>query len=72
MWVCFISFVGAHPLDLMVVAREAAERFERRSLTWDVSPLSLPAELLLYTEQEWQWLQGEGGRLARTLAREVM
>jgi len=59
-------------LDLIVVVQEAPQRFERRSLAWDLSSLPVPAELLVYTEQEWQRLQEEGGRFARTLAREVM
>ena len=59
-------------LDLVAVVEKATERFERRSLRWDLSRLPVPAELLVYTEDEWQRLQVEGGRFARTLAREAI
>ena len=59
-------------LDLVAVVREAAERFERRSLTWDLSNFPVPAELLIYTEDEWQRLQAGSGRFARMLAREAI
>lgn len=59
-------------LDLVVVVREAAEPFERRALGWDLSSLPVPAELLVYTEAEWQGLHDEGGRFACMLAREAV
>ena len=59
-------------LDLVVIVDHAAEPFERRSLTWDLSPLPVPAELLVYTSAEWQSLRKEGGRFARTLEEETI
>lgn len=47
-------------------------RRRRRSLRWDVGGLPVPAELLVYTKAEWSRLEAEGGRFARTLARETV
>ncbi len=59
-------------LDLVVIVDHAMEPFERRSLTWDLSPLPVPSELLVYTSMEWQSLRIEGGRFARTLGQETV
>lgn len=59
-------------LDLIAVVDESAEPFERRALTWDLAALPVPAEILVYTELEWQALLGGGRRFARTLEREVV
>jgi predicted nucleotidyltransferase len=59
-------------LDLVLVVRESGERFERRALNWDLDGLPVPADLLVYTAQEWQCLQAEAGRFARTLAGETV
>ncbi len=59
-------------LDLVAIVEEASEPFERRSLCWDVSELPVPVELLVYTKAEWSRLEAEGGRFARTLARETV
>jgi hypothetical protein len=44
---------------------------DRRALGWDLSDLPVPAELLVYTRQEWERHQQEGGRFARTLQQEA-
>ncbi len=59
-------------LDIVAIVDRASEPFERRSLTWDLSPLPVPAELLVYTSTEWQSLQKEGGRFVRTLEQETV
>jgi hypothetical protein len=58
-------------LDLIAVLESSPEPFERRALEWDLSTLPVPAELLVYTRQEWERLQQEGGRFARTLEQEA-
>jgi predicted nucleotidyltransferase len=58
-------------LDLVAVVESSTEPFERRSLAWDLSPLPVPAELLVYTRQEWERLHEEAGRFARTLQQEA-
>jgi len=59
-------------LDLVAVVAEAAEPFDCRALKWDLTPLPVPAEILVYTDVEWRSLLDRGGRFARTLAREVV
>jgi predicted nucleotidyltransferase len=54
-------------LDLVAVVESSAEPFERRALAWDLSSLPVPAEILVYTRDEWQRLEREGGRFARAL-----
>jgi uncharacterized protein len=59
-------------LDLIAVVTSASERFDRRALAWNVTSLPVPADILIYTEQEWRDLEARGGRFAQTLARETV
>jgi hypothetical protein len=59
-------------LDLVAVVRESQEAFERRSIGWDLGPLPVPAEIIVYTKEEWASLLAEGGRFARMLRDEVI
>ena len=58
-------------LDLIAVVESSSEPFERRALAWDLNTLPVPAELLVYTRLEWERLQQQGGRFARTLKEEA-
>jgi uncharacterized protein len=58
-------------LDLVAVVDSSPEPFERRALAWDLSSLPVPAEILVYTQAEWERLQQQGGRFARTLQEET-
>lgn len=58
-------------LDLVAVIEDSSEPFSRRALGWDLSSLPVPAELLVYTQDEWGRLQTEGSRFAQTLQRET-
>lgn len=40
-------------LDLVVVLRRSGERFERRAAQWDTSDLPVPADVLVYSSDEW-------------------
>ncbi|GAB4273185.1 MAG: nucleotidyltransferase domain-containing protein [Deferrisomatales bacterium] len=59
-------------LDLIAVVTTSREPFERRPLTWPLEELPVPAELLVYTVEEWERLQKDRGRLARVLEREAV
>ncbi len=59
-------------LDLIAIVIDSEEPFERRSLTWDLNSLPVPAELLVYTLKEWKSLQKETNRFARTLEQETI
>ncbi len=59
-------------LDLVVVVDHSDEPFERRAARWSLNSLPVPAELLVYTLDEWHRLLEQGGRFARTLAQETI
>jgi predicted nucleotidyltransferase len=59
-------------LDLVAIVHGSNEPFERRSLTWDLSNLPVPAEILVYTSTEWRCLLERGGRFATTLRDETV
>jgi predicted nucleotidyltransferase len=58
-------------IDLIAIVEGAVEPFERRGLDWDLLDLPVPAEILVYTREEWERLRSEGGRFARTVEREA-
>lgn len=58
-------------LDLVVVVRESREPFARRAAAWDQTSLPVPADILVYTIQEWASLVAAGG-FGATLDREVV
>jgi predicted nucleotidyltransferase len=43
-------------LDLIIVLEKANQPFERRGAQWDVVDLPVPADVLVYTQEEWQSL----------------
>jgi hypothetical protein len=57
---------------LIAIVSESETPFERRSLGWDPSALPPPAEVLIYTEQEWRNLIADGGRFARMIETETV
>ena len=59
-------------LDLLVVVSQTQIPFEQRSLSWDLSQLPVPAELVIYSQPEWRQMQMEQGKFAQTLARETV
>jgi len=58
-------------VDLIAIIEGAAGPFERRALDWELLDLPVPAEILVYTREEWERLRSEGGRFVRTIEREV-
>jgi predicted nucleotidyltransferase len=59
-------------LDLIAVVERSDQPFERRALDWDLLKLPVPAEILIYTREEWERLSKEGRRFARTVEREAL
>jgi len=59
-------------LDLIAIVTESSEAFERRNVSWSLTALPVPADLLIYTDDEWKSLEGKGGLFARTLSRETV
>jgi predicted nucleotidyltransferase len=59
-------------LDFIAVVSKSSQPFERRSLSWSLTSLPVPSDLVVYTENEWNSLLEIGGRLARTFSRETV
>jgi predicted nucleotidyltransferase len=58
-------------LDLVIVVERSDQPFERRAAKWDMIELPVPADVLIYTEEEWQSL-GSKQRLSRTVMKETV
>ena len=52
-------------VDIVIIVREAAVPFERRALDWDATELPVPADVLVYTRDEWREQERKGASLAR-------
>jgi uncharacterized protein len=59
-------------LDLVAIVTSADARRDRRALDWDLTGLPVAAEIVVYTEDEWQALVAAGGRFVRTLEAETV
>lgn len=59
-------------LDLLAVVRKASEPFEKRSLLWSLDGLPVPAEILVYTIDEWQEMKEKGYKFAAVVEKEVV
>lgn len=59
-------------LDLVAVVEESPDAFERRNLSWSLTSLPVPADLLVYTRTEWESLEKGGGRFVRALSSETV
>lgn len=58
-------------LDLVVIVEHADQPFPLRSAAFDAGKLPVPADVLVYTEAEWEAL-GQRGGFGATLHREVI
>ena len=58
-------------VDLVVVVERSDRPFERRAVDWDASALPVPADVLVYTAEEWDRLSG-GSKFGNALARETV
>jgi hypothetical protein len=59
-------------LDLIAIVSTTGARFERRAIDWDTTGLPVPADLLVYSREEWDRLRAAETRFSRMLAREVV
>ena len=57
-------------LDLIVIVKHSNLSFERRSISWDITVLPVPVDLLIYTQAEWNELRGR--RFYSTVMREAI
>lgn len=58
-------------LDVLIVVERCEQPFERRGAQWDLSELPVPADVLIYTEEEWESLQRQG-RFYPTVMKEAV
>lgn len=58
-------------IDLVVIVSTSDVPFTERALAFDATGLPVPADLLVYTEAEWERLRRAPG-LVRTVEREVV
>ena len=65
------SGVGSD-LDLVVLLGESELPPERRSLDWSLEELPVPADLLVYTQKEWQRLAQKSPRFYQMLKDETV
>ena len=59
-------------LDIVAIVASTDEPFHRRSVAWDLNTLPVPAEILVYTEVEWDSLHATPTRFSRTLDQEAV
>lgn len=59
-------------LDLVAVVESSDQPFTERPLDWDLMGLPVPAEILIYTTQEWEELLERGDRFAWVMAEELV
>jgi|SRR3990172_8564092 len=59
-------------LDLIAIVSASSEPFDRRTLPWDLNTLPVPAELLVYTREEWTKLTEDKSGFAATVSREAV
>jgi uncharacterized protein len=58
-------------LDLVIIVESSEQAFERRAVEWDANELPVPADVLIYTQAEWEsWRQQRG--FVQTVMREVI
>lgn len=59
-------------LDLVAVVGTSDEPFIERTAGWPTERLPVPADLLVYTEDEWSRLMSADSRFAHVLQRELV
>jgi len=59
-------------LDVIIVVRETNVSFERRAADYPVEGISVPVDLMVYTEREFGSLREEGRRIAAELDRNAL
>ncbi len=57
-------------LDIIIILENSELPFEKRSTEWSVTELPVPADVLVYTAEEWQSLRK--GRFYQTVMQEAV
>ncbi|MBI3628191.1 MAG: nucleotidyltransferase domain-containing protein [Candidatus Rokubacteria bacterium] len=59
-------------LDVVIVVASSATPAARRATEWDLTRLPVPADVLVFTEDEWRSTLESGRRFARVARDEVV
>ncbi|ADN01292.1 nucleotidyltransferase domain-containing protein [Spirochaeta thermophila] len=59
-------------VDIVVIVEASSLPYERRGTEWDVLDLPVPADVLVYTLEEWEALSSGGARMWRTIMEEAV
>lgn len=59
-------------VDVVVIVASAERPFAERSLDWDASTLPVPADVLVYTGDEWERLRNSRNRFVEQIVREAV
>lgn len=59
-------------VDVLVLLDHSEYPFVQRAMTWDTTSLPVPADVLVYTMEEWKALVVRGSRMAREVARDAV
>jgi uncharacterized protein len=49
-------------LDLILIVSSSDQRFDQRGLDWDISHLTVPVDVLVFTGEEWGKMAAEKER----------
>ncbi len=58
-------------LDLVIILENSGQPFEKRATEFNALELPVPADILVYTQEEWQSPEGQK-KFFRTLAQEAV
>jgi predicted nucleotidyltransferase len=59
-------------LDIVAVIQDSDVPFERRAISWDLSALPVPAEIIIYTDDEWGDLMEGRSKFALMLEQDTI
>jgi predicted nucleotidyltransferase len=59
-------------LDVVLVIDVSERSFMDRGARWDLTSLPVPAEVLVYTEPEWEMMTADRSRFSRALEHDVV
>lgn len=59
-------------VDLILIVTESGEPFTRRGIAWDTAELPVPADVLVYTQAEWNAMADQATPFYRTVEREAV
>ena len=59
-------------VDLLLVVQESRAPFWQRSLDWDTAGLPVPADVLVYTDNEWREMAERGERFYQIVQKEAI